>query len=347
MAEHTYWLGWPYKYDQKKWSIFMSGVWKPWVIPWQLNGLEVTNWQVNTGFALIKAVPTTGDSFYVLYHNDTIKSISTSGNQKVYIELVQSSIDTPENNTLSTAHAEIKVTSWTVPTDNTLILCTDTNSDNPIESRVFAWLNAETINATTLTGLVWDITTTGNIQGGNITATEFIGWGAWITGVSAEINGLTEDNTLDSYDELLFYDDSEWINNKRKAKATTTVPWLVEMATDAEAETWTDEERYVNAKQVKDATTSIIGTAVSKNWFQNYLADTAGLLMVYITPSGGAGDAKVFSDWTATPTAVVATIDHDNNFSNCITVPIIKGNYYRWEYYNNPASFSATFYPLW
>lgn len=68
---------------------------------------------------------------------------------------------------------------------------------------------------------------------------------------TVDINWLTEDNdALDTDDMLVYYD---WAGNKkRKAKATTTQEWLAEMATDAEATTGTDEERYINSKQLKN-----------------------------------------------------------------------------------------------
>lgn len=35
-------------------------------------------------------------------------------------------------------------------------------------------------------------------------------------------------------------------------EASTSVKWIVEMATNAEVTTWTDETRYINPKQAKD-----------------------------------------------------------------------------------------------
>lgn len=65
---------------------------------------------------------------------------------------------------------------------------------------------------------------------------------------TVDINWLTLDNdVLDSDDMLVYYDGTG--NKKRNAKASTTQEGLVEMATDAEANTGTDETRYINAKQ--------------------------------------------------------------------------------------------------
>ena len=77
--------------------------------------------------------------------------------------------------------------------------------------------------------------------------------GDWSRGASqVDLNWLANDNWLSTSDKLMYYDHSDWINKKREAQASDTIPWLVERATDTEATTWTDTTRYVTPKQVKD-----------------------------------------------------------------------------------------------
>lgn len=53
-------------------------------------------------------------------------------------------------------------------------------------------------------------------------------------------------------DMMVLYDLSATANKKHLVKASATNEGLVEMCTDAEATTGTDETRYINAKQAKD-----------------------------------------------------------------------------------------------
>jgi len=66
---------------------------------------------------------------------------------------------------------------------------------------------------------------------------------------TVDINGLTDDeNVLDGNDRLVMFNGS--VNVKRTAKASATNEWLIEILTDAEARTGTNEEKAVNAKQL-------------------------------------------------------------------------------------------------
>jgi hypothetical protein len=70
---------------------------------------------------------------------------------------------------------------------------------------------------------------------------------------TVDINGLTEVGSPFAADDYtLFYDQSGTANKKHLCKASTTNEWFVEMATDAESLTWSDETRYINPKQAKD-----------------------------------------------------------------------------------------------
>ena len=70
---------------------------------------------------------------------------------------------------------------------------------------------------------------------------------------TVDINWLVEDNSLDADDMLVFYDNTEWANNKRQAKWTTTVPWLLPLATETETVTWTETEKAVTPAWVAQA----------------------------------------------------------------------------------------------
>jgi len=70
---------------------------------------------------------------------------------------------------------------------------------------------------------------------------------------TVDIVWLSESTSdIASDDMLIMYDVSLTANKKHLAKASTTNEWLVEMATDTEATTWTDQTRYINPKQARD-----------------------------------------------------------------------------------------------
>lgn len=112
---------------------------------------------------------------------------------------------------------------------------------------------------------------------------------------TVDINSLTNDETLDTDDKLIFYDNTEGANNKRTAKASTTNPWLVEMLTDVEATTGTDEERYMNAKQAKDNYQPLINVVTGSR-----------------TSWEGAGSEDIAHWLSRTPKFVLAFFDSTN-----------------------------------
>ena len=67
---------------------------------------------------------------------------------------------------------------------------------------------------------------------------------------TTDIDWLTNDDTLWEDDKLVFFKSWTW-NRKRTAKASETVPWLVERATDEEATDWTEENKFITPKQAK------------------------------------------------------------------------------------------------
>ena len=70
---------------------------------------------------------------------------------------------------------------------------------------------------------------------------------------TVDINGLTEKtSTIGATDMLLMYDATGGTNKKHLAQASVTNEGLVEMCTDAEVVTHTDQTRYINAKQAYD-----------------------------------------------------------------------------------------------
>ena len=70
---------------------------------------------------------------------------------------------------------------------------------------------------------------------------------------TVDINGATEKtSTIGATDMLLMYDVAGGANKKHLAQASVTNEGLVEMCTDAEVVTHTDQTRYINAKQAYD-----------------------------------------------------------------------------------------------
>jgi len=59
--------------------------------------------------------------------------------------------------------------------------------------------------------------------------------------------------------DINYNTDVPWdkIDTSTFPSATTSVEWIVEMATDAEASTGTDEERYINSKQLWDKVATV------------------------------------------------------------------------------------------
>lgn len=65
-------------------------------------------------------------------------------------------------------------------------------------------------------------------------------------------------------------------------QATTTTSWFVEMATDAEVATWTDETRYINSKQNKRNVDRITGTRTWSSTGSQTITHTLGKAPTFI-----------------------------------------------------------------
>jgi len=76
-------------------------------------------------------------------------------------------------------------------------------------------------------------------------------WQTTITTVDRAADYITVSDWSDSNNT------KKLLVNKIADEASTTQKWLVEMCTNTEATTWTDESRYINAKQAKDNYSSI------------------------------------------------------------------------------------------
>ncbi len=102
-----------------------------------------------------------------------------------------------------------------------------------------------------------------------------------------DIASLTElTSTIANDDMLVIYDLSATANKKHKAQASVTNEGLVEMATDAEATTATDETRYINPKQAKD------------NYGNNYVSSAS--VSASVTVPASANIAIISATCTAT-----------------------------------------------
>lgn len=136
-------------------------------------------------------------------------------------------------------------------------------------------LTANKLLKTDASGVEWYLSfgASGTVLTGAGTTTEPT-WSA----PTVSITWLTAETTPTTSDLAIIYDDSASTNKKTTlanltkglSTATTSVKGTVEMATDAEALAGTDEERYVNPKQLQDNIPEIV-----KNWTRTTLTQSA------------------------------------------------------------------------
>lgn len=152
------------------------------------------------------------------------------------------------------------------------------------------WAWATTPNATTSVAWKIEIATDAEI----LAETDTWWTSATLVATPSQLSPskLTDKTTAASWDKIRIADSADsdaakyiTINYIRDAiPASTTAKWTVEMATDAEAVAWTDETRYINAKQLNDvALTSFWIWTASRAANATWTTDVTHSL--WVTPS--------------------------------------------------------------
>jgi len=167
------------------------------------------------------------------------------------------------------------------------------------------------------------------------------------------INWIAEETVLDwANDEIIFYDSSATANRKRKAWATETLAWLIPIATDTEAATWTATNKALTPANSKSVNIDQIWTAWDITTWSNIEATQNWI--VYMRAKEAATNEsftyELFSDATATPTTSVAIVTASNSAVNQnACYPIKKWNYYRIDVTNpwDVVDSIKQFIPLW
>ena len=154
---------------------------------------------------------------------------------------------------------------------------------------------------------------------------------SWWPG-TVDINGSTAENgTLDSNDQILFYDNTAGANRKRAAKASETQEGLVELSTESEAKTGTDTQRVMTPATNKAVNQDQLGATTSITTGTNIQATENGFVFLFMQSTGaGSAIVELYTDATATPTTLVGKIQTYNANENwTLCYPIKKDNYYR------------------
>jgi len=149
-----------------------------------------------------------------------------------------------------------------------------------------------------------------------------------------DIDWQTQENgALQAADQIVFYDNSALANRKRNAKASTTVEWLMEIATDSEVVARTDTERAVTPAWLTAWLKDQVQTLASKSLWSNIQATENGFVHWYTTRASWTWDlwALVYSDASTTPSTLIYanSLDSWSWDYAWFCVPIKKGNYYR------------------
>lgn len=242
-----------------------------WVISDTDTGdFEVTAWQVASWRAFIEVTRTNTspeEKFMVYVWNQQDEAKTLWSNKKIFIQIP---LDNINDNTLNTNPtwswiATIEVADDYPATDYYLSLAETDWAWDITDTRTFTtikWDLVDEIATSQIAWWNWKVLYT-NWSGAT---TELALWAATkvltsngttsaptFESPSVDINWLAESTSPTAADDMLvMYDKSVTANKKHLAKASVTNEWLVEMCTDAEATTWTDEERYINSKQAKD-----------------------------------------------------------------------------------------------
>lgn len=97
------------------------------ILPWVVEWLKVTNWQVDLWYAFIE-VTRTGNTFYILFQNTSVVNIDTTWNKKVWVYVTQSYIDDWSNNQVNWSWIASIQTWANYPSNNYIPLASITNS---------------------------------------------------------------------------------------------------------------------------------------------------------------------------------------------------------------------------
>lgn len=245
---------------------WLSHILAPGIMPtaWT-DDLEVTATELKAGRCLIAVTRTNvtpNETYLVLISNPTALSISPVANKKIYLEIPQNNINDSTLNTDANGEsiAELKIED-AFPSSNYLALAETDGGGALTDLRINAkliWSTIDWVTTSQITG--WNnkilyTDSSGDVQEiGFWTITHALtsNW-PWVPpsfqAVTVDINWLILDNGVlwAVGSELVFWNWSA--NRKRYAKASLTVEWLVQRASDADAELWTDEAKYVNPKQ--------------------------------------------------------------------------------------------------
>jgi len=252
-------------------QILATSIINAWVIAdaWTWN-LEVTAWQVASWKCFISVTRTNTtptETFLVYVWNQQNEAITIWSNKKVFIKVP---LDNINDNTLNTSPtgswiATIVVDTAYPATDYYIALAETDWAWVITDVRTFAtieWSKIDSITPAQVIGWNWKVFYTN----WSWITTELALWAATkvltsngttsaptFESPTIDINWLTESTSdIASDDMLVMYEKSVTANRKHLAKASVTNEWLVELCTDAEATTWSDETRYINSKQAKD-----------------------------------------------------------------------------------------------
>lgn len=101
--------------------------------PWIIRGLEVTEWRVSEGEAIVECTRSNEEKIMVHFQNTSVLNIDTSGNKKIFIKIDDHSIEN-ETYTGNIFSNEI------LPNKNTLLIATIVNGKIQQEGKIF-WKN--------------------------------------------------------------------------------------------------------------------------------------------------------------------------------------------------------------
>lgn len=339
-------------WDWATWTVYVAGTPNFTFPSWVTTYITVNPWKSNVQVAEINAYDSSAKTLTV--NNITLEkwaSVNSTAQShavwsKVIIsdnfqfwEDIQTAINSKvdESDWQVTAYADATARDAAITSPANWMQCYLTDTGKFSDYTGGSWTDRESwwtfANASTTVAWKVEIATDAEVTAWTWT------WWTWavlsVTPTQANklANLATTDTTFDDTDYFLFSDAAASDVNKKitiansrdQLAASNTLKWTSERATTAEAQTWTDDERYVTPLWAKKAIWSMIWAPSSATVWSSAQVTVDTLLV--ITASWWTWSVTIKSDSASTPTTVRATMNAAGATSTS-TIPVRKDEYY-------------------
>lgn len=349
MSQIVWWInGANNKNRDYHYSLWLTSIIEPWVISW-LNlsqvwlDISITWWEAIVEVTRTSLTP--NESFCVAFISTATETITGNLNDYVYIEINPNRVDDPSLNVESSWTWIWQIKIWpALPTSNFIILGQidwSWNIQNTWRQIVrlkeemtsidkITWWNYKIL----YTDWSWqvqelDFWTNGQVLG-------FTGVDSTPTPISptVDINWLDEDITWNIEDDF-FVKNDWWLNEKIKLTKYN--------ASDIEASTWTNQNKYINPKQLHDNIAWAIKSWIWIQFWTEYTATTSWFVTWLRTSWSGSPTVK----WYIWSTSASILVGISTEFpDSAINFFVPKWFKYKIDWSWFWSNVSASFYPL-